>query len=526
VAAKTLILRLARALGLFAIARRLTARSLRVLCFHAFAVADEGAFWPGVFIDPALFRRRMELLRRHGYHVAPLDAAVERLAAGGADTPTVAITFDDGFASVASHGAPILAEYGFPATLYVTSYHCATQTPVFRVTLQYLCWKSARETIEVGDLLDGIPTTLATADRDAIRDLYLAAETQLDEAGRNHLLATLAERLEVALETLLADRRFHNLDATTLRDLHAQGIDIQLHTHRHRLPLAPEQAAEEIEGNRAWLAGALGAQHSNGPLVHFCYPSGAWDEGHFPTLMAHGIRSATTLEPGLNRPRSEPLALRRITDNGRMDDVVFEAELSGLMDGVRALRRRAGRFKGALQRLRHQLAATWRHRRAAHPATRFADVQQVLFVCQGNICRSAYAEHALRRRVGNAVRVESCGLDVRESRPSPGRAVQAAHALGIDLSAHRSRAVDAEMIARADLVLAMEVRQLEALRAAYPTCAARFALLRDLAPLPHGLFAEIDDPYGRDLTAFTRCFRLIEQSLATLQPRTGEAHAC
>lgn len=524
-AAKTLILRGARALGLFAIARRLTARSLRILCFHAFAVADEGAMWPGVFIDPDLFRRRMELLRRKGYRVVPLGEGVERLSSGGADEPTVAITLDDGFASVASHGAPILAEYGYPATLYVTSYHCDTQTPVFRVALQYLCSKSMLETVEVGDLLDGIPEILDVRDGDAVRRFYLAAETQLDEAGRNRLLESMAMRLDVGIDPLLADRRFHNLDAATLRGLHAQGIDIQLHTHRHRLPLAPDLAGDEIVRNRAWLGEALGPGHPNPPLVHFCYPSGEWDEGHFATLMAHGIRSATTLEPGLSRPHSEPLALRRITDNGRMDDVVFEAELSGLMDGVRALRRMAGRAKRALQRIRNQLTATWRHRRTGRQTPACGDVQRVLFVCQGNICRSAFAEHALRLRCGDALLIESCGLDVRESRPSPGRAVQAAHALGIDLSAHRSLPVDAAMIARADLVLAMEVHQLEALRAAYPAHAARFALLRDLAPLPHGLLAEIDDPYGGDLSDYSRCFRLIERSLAPLQPRIGEAHA-
>jgi protein-tyrosine phosphatase len=242
--------------------------------------------------------------------------------------------------------------------------------------------------------------------------------------------------------------------------------------------------------------------------------------------MAHGIRSATTLEPGLNRPYSEPLALRRITDNGRMDDVVFEAELSGLMDGLRVLRRMAGRAKRALQRIRNQLTATWRHRRAGRQTPACGDVQRVLFVCQGNICRSAFAEHALRQRSGDALLIESCGLDVRESRPSPGRAVQAAHALGIDLSAHRSRAIDADMVERADLVLAMEVHQLETLRATFPAHAAKFALLRDLAPLPHALFAEIDDPYGDNLSAYARCFRLIDRSLMPLQPHTGAAHAC
>ena len=523
--AKTVMLRAARAIGLFALARRLTRRSLRILCFHAFAVGDEGAFWPGVFIDPALFRRRLELLRRNGYRVSPLDKAVDELANGGADDATVAITLDDGFASVASHGASLLAEYDYPATLYVTSYHCATQTPVFRVALQYLCWKSHLERIQVDDLIDGLAGSIATSDRGAVRELYLKAEEQLDEVGRNQLLTVLAERLEVDLVPLLADRRFHNLDAQTLAGLHQQGIDIQLHTHRHRLPLDPDQAVEEIVRNRTWLTDALGANHPNAPLEHFCYPSGDWDEGHFQTLRMTGIRSATTLDPGLNRPHTEPLALRRITDNGRMPDVVFEAELSGLMDGLRVIRRLAGRAKTTLRSWSRQLAATWRHRRSPRHATAQRPVQRVLFVCQGNICRSAFAEHALRRALGDATSIDSCGLDVRESRPSPGLAVQAALAFGIDLSGHRSRPIDASMVGTADLVLAMEVHQLDTLLHRFPEHVGKFGLLRDHAPLPYSLLAEIDDPYGGDLNAYVRCFRLLQRSLAPLQARFRDSHA-
>ncbi|HEY5719825.1 MAG TPA: polysaccharide deacetylase family protein, partial [Gammaproteobacteria bacterium] len=482
-----------------------------------------GRFWPGVFIDPQLFRQRLELLRRAGYRVAPLDQAVDELAQGGHAEPTVALTLDDGFASVASHGAPLLAEFGYPATLYVTSYHCATQTPVFRVALQYLCWKAGAREFSVADQLAGFEAPLQSDDRDALRRLYQAAEARLDEAARGRLLARVAERLGLGDEhaALLADRRFHNLDATTLAGLHRQGIDVQLHTHRHRLPLEPGAAAEELARNRDYLAAALGAGHPNRPLEHFCYPSGEWDPGHFDTLRAAGIRSATTLEPGLNAPGSEPLALRRITDNGRMDDLAFEAELSGLMDAARTLRRLAGRGRRALGRWRAQLRASLRHRRRLPAAPAPEARARVLFVCQGNICRSAFAEHALRRALGDAALVASCGLDVRESRPSPGLAVQAARALGIDLAAHRSQAIDAALVEASDLVLAMELRQLDALRARYPEHAAKFALLRDYAPLPTSLLCQVDDPYGGDLRAYARCFDLLQRCLEPLRRQLG-----
>jgi peptidoglycan/xylan/chitin deacetylase (PgdA/CDA1 family) len=67
------------------------------------------------------FREQLQRLSRD-YEVVPLDALVERLANGVASPsarPLVAITFDDAYRSFAEVALPILAEYGFPVTLYV-----------------------------------------------------------------------------------------------------------------------------------------------------------------------------------------------------------------------------------------------------------------------------------------------------------------------------------------------------------------------------------------------------------------------
>ena len=99
--------------------------------------------------------------------------------------------------------------------------------------------------------------------------------------------------------------------------------------------------------------------------------------------------------------------------------------------------------------------------------------------------------------------------------------MQAARALGIDLAAHRSQAIDAALVEASDLVLAMELRQLDALRARYPEHAAKFALLRDYAPLPTSLLCQVDDPYGGDLRAYARCFDLLQRCLEPLRRQLG-----
>jgi peptidoglycan/xylan/chitin deacetylase (PgdA/CDA1 family) len=339
---RVVFLKICRLLGLFAAARRATRRSLRVLCFHAFAQADEFGFWPGVFLDPAIFRRRLDYLREHGYEVVPLDEAVNRLD-GEFDRATVVITMDDGFVSSATVGGPILREFGYPATLYVCSYYSKYAHPVFGVCLQYMFWRTRKSELTLRDHWTDAPEPLYTkgdAGRRHMRMLLDYGREALDEPSRNELLAVVADRLDVDLEAIVRQRLFSNLTASELRELPGHGIDVQLHTHRHRFPVDAELADYEIRRNREFLTDALGPDTPNAPLVHFCYPSGEWSEEHFPVLVANGIRSATTLERGLNPPGSHPYALRRINETGRKPDVVFAAEVSGFLHLARQLRDR------------------------------------------------------------------------------------------------------------------------------------------------------------------------------------------
>ena len=83
---------------------------------------------------------------------------------------------------------------------------------------------------------------------------------------------------------------------------------------------------------------------------------------------------------------------------------------------------------------------------------------EILVVCTGNICRSPMAESLLQHHLseaGVAARVRSAGL-LTEDQPASPPAVDVLAGRGLDLSAHRSRRLVAELIEQADLVLCME----------------------------------------------------------------------
>ena len=340
-----LIYRISKAIGLFHIARHLTKDGLRILCYHGFSLDNEEAFRPGLFMRPADFARRMDFLARNGFPVLSLATAVEQMDGGKLPPCATVITIDDGFYSVYRHAFGTLRQHGFPATFYVTSYYFQKQTPIFRICVSYMLWKSADKTVDlsqigVPDLHDAKSISLsATAERERIEGLIVEyGETRCDEPGRCEITRRLGDAVSVDYAEIVGSRVLSLLNAAELRDMADSGIDVALHTHRHRLPLEAAEARRELEENRAALEPYL-----NGPPDHFCYPSGDWSRSHWGALSDCKVATATTCDAGLVYPSTPKLALNRVLDSHRVSQIEFEAEMYGLSELIRRTRRLFGR---------------------------------------------------------------------------------------------------------------------------------------------------------------------------------------
>lgn len=334
---KRLLYRVSKSVGLFAVARRVTAGQLRILCYHGLAIGDEHLYSPGLFMRPETVRSRFETLVRSGYPIIPLGEACEGLRAGTLPPCPVVITYDDGFYGNYVHGVPLHREFPLPATLYATTYYVVKGTPIFRHAVKYMFWKTGRDEMS----LDGLPgvegKTLRLAERERVEavqwELIRYGETQLDEPGRVALARELGGRLGVDYDDLARSRRLSLMTPGELLALSESGIDIQLHTHRHQFPPVEEQARREIEDNRAVLESMLGRACN-----HLCYPSGVFTTEQWPWLEACGIASATTCEAGLNDSNTPHYGLRRFLDAETIAGIEFEAEISGFAELLRRAR--------------------------------------------------------------------------------------------------------------------------------------------------------------------------------------------
>ena len=332
---KCLVLRVCRLLGLFEVSAWLFRHRLQILCYHGFQLLDECAFRPLLFISEATFERRLRRIAERGLRVMPLGDAVDQLQRGTLPHNALVITIDDGFASTSSVAAPLLQRYGMPATVYVTTYYLEAELPIFRLAVHYVLWKAgtaARSGLNLEKL--GFDMVASIDRRNLASQIIQCGEALGSERERQDLLATLAAMLGVDLRQLYERRLLTLMSAEEVAELAKRGVDIQLHTHRHRFSRDDKDAAcAEILENQAKLRAVTG-----GEARHFCYPSGEFASTQWPWLEALGIESATTCLSGSNASETPRYGLKRFLDSEAVDDIEFDAELSGFSELTRALK--------------------------------------------------------------------------------------------------------------------------------------------------------------------------------------------
>jgi len=176
-----------------------------------------------------------------------------------------------------------------------------------------------------------------------------------------------------------------------------------------------------------------------------------------------------------------------------------------------AIERRHGTWRGLVRALlaRAELAvgrlAPFRLR---HPHR----VRRVVFVCLGNICRSAFA-HQVAVQLGMAA--VSVGLSTSTGAASPEPALRAARRHGYEMAAHRATDLSDFEVLPGDLFVVMEVRQARELRRRLgPRDDVEVALLGLWCDpvMPH-----LHDPYTLSDAYFDQCFGRLRQAVRRLR---------
>ncbi len=309
-------------------------RRLVILCYHGVSLADEHEWNNQLYVSPDALRQRFETLKRHRYNVLPLREALERLRAGTLPPRSAALTFDDGAYDFHERAFPLLREYGYPATVYLTTYYCQHQWPVFDTGCAYVLWKSGRATADVGRLVPGVSRLPLDTDADRRRSALAIRESAtrsgLSGQEKDDLLRRISKRIGVDYDEVFFRRLLFLMTPAEVREVAAAAVDVQLHTHRHRTPDDPRAFRSEIDDNRCAIEQIVGP----GERDAFCYPSGIYDSAFFEWLAASGVRTATTCDAGLAHAHSNMLLLPRLVDTMNISPLEFEARLAGVTEWI------------------------------------------------------------------------------------------------------------------------------------------------------------------------------------------------
>lgn len=300
--------------------RRLRRPRPVILMYHRVAAVTADPW--GLAVTPDHFRSQIAALRR-SRTVLPMTEFVDRASRDALPRDAVAVTFDDGYLDNLTDAAPVLAQAGVPATLFLATAPMEHGGGYWWDALAAMVLDAAPATGEVR--IAGQAVVIDLGPREADDDARQGWRAWAPRTAREHLHYALWQRIRpldpaLIVEAMASVQRVLGVPALplpramridevtrliatapfTLGGHSADHVDLAAHP-------APATLAQIVAGRDA-----IRAVTAADP-VGFAYPYGS-DGGAARDMVRHaGFDWACTTRPGSVGPRTDRLALPRLT---------------------------------------------------------------------------------------------------------------------------------------------------------------------------------------------------------------------
>ena len=151
---------------------------------------------------------------------------------------------------------------------------------------------------------------------------------------------------------------------------------------------------------------------------------------------------------------------------------------------------------------------------------------KVMFICTGNICRSAMAHHMMKKKLKDIGRTDieifSCGISAQTGEKSTYAAKEVMKEYGVSLEEHQATNIQESAIQDMDLILCATNSHKRAVIEYDPHLKEKVYTMKEYAKLnENGQDYDIRDPWGYDIEIYRFCAAQIEKCIEkTIQKLT------
>ncbi len=319
------------------VARWFPRRRPIILCAHR-VVSRPDPFFPGIL--HRRFAAHIAYLARY-HRLLPLEEIVEASLNGGPlPRGTVAITFDDGFADNFDFAYPILRRHRVPATIFLIAGSVERGRLPWPERVVYLLQNTDRTVLDIT-----LPEPrVFPLDSQGQRLEALSTLLGLLKNCPNDVRRRAVEELEAALS--VGPDQGKMLIWEQCRLMARSGITFGAHTLTHPiLPRTdPVEVQSEVSESKTWIEEQLGCR-----VRYFAYPNDETCPEAVQAVKDAGFEAAFGGNGHVDRVPIDRFVIgRRAYEFGPV--CVFAAEVSGILDGLRFIRRRVTSvFRGGVR---------------------------------------------------------------------------------------------------------------------------------------------------------------------------------
>lgn len=145
---------------------------------------------------------------------------------------------------------------------------------------------------------------------------------------------------------------------------------------------------------------------------------------------------------------------------------------------------------------------------------------RIMFICTGNICRSAMAHKLLEKKLKDNniqnVEVYSCGIYAVDGDYSTYNAEEVMKYYDVDMRSHRATNIKNSKIQEMDLILCATMQHKNIVINIFPNLKEKVYTIKEYVKDNDSESLDINDPWGYDIDVYKKCASQIDMCLEKL----------